>query len=396
MKICIWVTKIFDLGGTKRVVTLLANELVKEHDVTIMTYEDRFREDRTMYHLSEDIKVDFIDNDMFVNRHHTPAFCFRFLVKKLNEQYGIFNKKCFNSLLAEAIFPKKTREKWIAYLNEQNYDIIITTAALSLRLGMMAPELKAKTIGWQHNCYDGYVHVPKVVFWKQECLLQEYLPKLGRYIVLSDYDKRDYKEKLGIDTEVKINPRSFVSEKKCDVGAKRFLMATRFVYAKGLDLMLDSFEEFAKEDDEWELDIIGAGDLFDSVVADAKKRGLDKRVHFIGYTNEPEKYYLGSSVFLLPSRWEGWPMVIMEAFEFGLPVIAYHMGAMDLIIDDEKTGFLPEAFDTHKFAQAMLKLAHDDELRKQMSVNAIEKSGDFAIENAVKDWNGLFSRLTQN
>ena len=56
-------------------------------------------------------------------------------------------------------------------------------------------------------------------------------------------------------------------------------------------------------------------------------------------------------------------MVIMEAFEFGLPVIAYHMGAMDLIIDDGKTGFLPEAFDPHKFAQAMLKLAHDEELR---------------------------------
>lgn len=45
-------------------------------------------------------------------------------------------------------------------------------------------------------------------------------------------------------------------------------------------------------------------------------------------------------------------MVIMEAFEFGLPVIAYHMGAMDLIIEDGKTGFLPEAFDPHKFAQA--------------------------------------------
>ena len=60
MKICIWCTKIFDLGGTKRVVTLLANELVKEHDVTIMIYQDRFKEDRNMYHMSEDIKVDFM------------------------------------------------------------------------------------------------------------------------------------------------------------------------------------------------------------------------------------------------------------------------------------------------------------------------------------------------
>ena len=243
MKICIWCTKIFDLGGTKRVVTLLANELVKEHDVTIMVYQDRFKEDRNMYHMSEDIKVDFIDNNEFVNRHHTPAFCWRYLVQKLNAKYGIFNKEKYNDILADAIFPKKTREKWVKYLNEQNYDIIITTASLSLRLGMLAPELNAKTIGWQHNCYAGYLDVPNVVFWKQECLLQEYLPKLDRYIVLSDYDKRDYKKFLDIDTEVKINPRSFVSERKCDPKSKRFLMATRFVYAKGLDLMMESFEE---------------------------------------------------------------------------------------------------------------------------------------------------------
>ena len=116
MKICIWCTKIFDLGGTKRVVTLLANELVKEHDVTIMVYQDRFKEDRNMYHMSEDIKVDFIDNNEFVNRHHTPAFCWRYLVQKLNAKYGIFNKEKYNDILADAIFPKKTREKWVKYL----------------------------------------------------------------------------------------------------------------------------------------------------------------------------------------------------------------------------------------------------------------------------------------
>ena len=393
MKICIWMTKIFDLGGTKRVVSLLANELVKEHDVTIMTYEDRFAEDRNMYPLSEDSNVEFIDNNHVVNRHHTPAFTKRYLVKKLNDKFGIFNKKSFNNLLAESIFPKKTRDKWVEYLNSMDYDVIITTASLSLRLAMIAPRLKAATIGWQHNCYDGYLHVKPVVFWQQECLLQQYLPNLDRYIVLSKYDQRDYMEKLGIDTEVKINPRSFVSEKKCDVNSKRFLMATRFVYAKGLDLMMESFEEFCKQDKEWELDILGDGALFRQIKEDAKRRHIEDRVHFVGYTNEAEKYYLNSSVFLLPSRWEGWPMVIMEAYEFGLPVIAYHMGNMDLIIDDGKTGYLPEAFDPHKFAQAMLKLAHDDELRQKMSSNAIAKSEDFAIEKAVKEWDDLFERV---
>ena len=97
------------------IVTLLANELVKEHDVTIMVYQDRFKEDRNMYHMSEDIKVDFIDNNEFVNRHHTPAFCWRYLVQKLNAKYGIFNKEKYNDILADAIFPKKTREKWVKY-----------------------------------------------------------------------------------------------------------------------------------------------------------------------------------------------------------------------------------------------------------------------------------------
>lgn len=393
MKICIWITKIFDLGGTKRVVTLLANELVKEHDVTIMVYQDRMKEDRNMYHMSEDIKVDFIDNNEFVNRHKTLANMLRSLVRVGNNKTGFFNKKCFNHVLEEAIFPKKTREKWIEYLNKQDYDIIITTASLSLRLGMIASELNAKTIGWQHNCFSGYLEVPNVVFWKQDKLLQEFLPKLDRYIVLSDYDKRDYKEILGIDTEVKINPRSFVSEQKCDTNSKRFLMATRFVYAKGLDLMMESFEEFCKQDDEWVLDIIGDGALFQNIVADAKKRHIEDRVNFVGFTTEAEKYYLNSSIFLLPSRWEGWPMVIMEAFEFGLPVIAYHMGAMDLIIDDGKTGYLPEAFNTQKFADAMLKLAHNDEIRYQMSRNAIEKSKDFDIDKTVEEWNKLFKSL---
>ena len=358
-----------------------------------MAYQNRFKEDRSMYHLSEDVKVDFIDNNDFVNAHKTPKHFKDAAIKRLNNRSGCFNKSKYNHLLAEAIFPSATRKKWISYLNEQNYDIIIATAALSLRLAILAPYLKAKTIGWQHNCYSGYVDVPGVVFWKQESLLQEYLPQLSRYIVLSEYDQRDYMEKLGIDTEVKINPRSFVSEEKCNPDSKKFLIAARFVKAKGLDLMMKAFQEFCLEDDEWELVIIGDGPLFKKIAMNAIKRRINKRIDFVGYTKEPEKYYLDSSVFLLPSRWEGWPMVIMEAYEFGLPVIAFHTGSMDLIIEDGKTGMLPEAFDTTQFAEAMLKIAHDDELRHEMSRNAIEKSADFDIKYAVADWNDLFRRV---
>ena len=62
--------------------------------------------------------------------------------------------------------------------------------------------------------------------------------------------------------------------------------------------MMQPFEEFCKQDDEWELEIIGDGELWDEILAEARKRHVDKRVHFIGYTNEPEEIHLNSSVFL--------------------------------------------------------------------------------------------------
>ena len=122
MKICIWTSKIFSLGGTKRVVTVLANELLKEHDVTIMVYQDRFKENRNMYHMSEDIDVDFIDNNDFINRHWTPASWFRDTVLDLNNKHGVFNKKRFNHLLANSLYPAKVRNKPIGpKITLQNY-----------------------------------------------------------------------------------------------------------------------------------------------------------------------------------------------------------------------------------------------------------------------------------
>ena len=74
-------------------------------------------------------------------------------------------------------------------------------------------------------------------------------------------------------------------------------------------------------------------------------------------------------------------MVIMEAFEFGLPVIAFHTGAMDLIIDDGKTGYLPEAFDTKKFTDAMLKLA---DIPAEIPAAALKKAQRIHLRQTIK------------
>ena len=285
------------------------------------------------------------------------------------------------------------RKKLAAYINSKNYDVVITSGRIALWLAMMAPYLNCKTIGWQHSTFDAYVNQKGHIFWNQECLLQEYLPKLNAFVVLSPFDKRDYKEKLGIDAVAMSNPRSFTSELKTDCEKKHFLMVTRFEYAKGVDLAVEAFKEFAKYDDEWDLEIVGSGTQFKKIQQLIKKEELVDRIHLYGYSNNPQEFYLNSSILLMPSRWEGWGMTILEGYEFGLPVIAFRVSSMELVIKEGKTGLLADAFDTTQFAQAMLKLSGDDELRKTMHINALEESDCYDIKKIEKDWEQLIETI---
>ena len=393
MKLCIWITKYFEQGGTKRVVTLLANELAKKHDVTLMVYDNRFKEDRDMYHLNEDVHIDFVDINDFVSHRRTPAWFYRGLIRRINRKTGRYNNAEHVDLLSEAIFPKAARERFVEYFNAQGYDYIIATARLSLFLAMLAPDLKAKTIGWQHSCYANYVEGEWSLFWKQEALLQHYIPKLDRYIVLTEYDVAEFKDKLGLEVYAIGNPKSFICEQKSDLSAKQFFVATRLVPRKGLKYLVRAFAEFCKQDQEWTLLIAGDGPKRKDLIKSVWKAKLQERVHFTGATNQVQKYFQQSSVYLMTSQFEGWGLVVIEAFEAGLPVIAFDIPPMDLLITDMEDGILVPHFNTSEYARAMLLLAHDKELRDSMGQKAIQKAKLYSIEEIAKIWDNMFLSL---
>ena len=394
MKICFWLTAYFALGGTKRVVTLIANELVKRHDITIMCHQSRHKEDRSMYGLDPAVKIDYVNLYEFVDlRQMNAENIHRKLIREINDKTGFYNTDSRKEKLAEAIFPLESRKRYANYVNAQGYDVVIAAGRMGLWLAMMSPFLKCKTVGWQHSNFDGYLHVKKILFWKKEALLQEYLPRLDAYVVLTRYDQQDYLEKLNIQSVVMTNPRTFVSDEKSNVMAKKFLMVTRFEYVKGLDLAIKAFQKFAESDQEWEFDIVGNGTLFNQVNKEINDLGLSERIHLLGYSNQVKDYYLNSSILLFPSRWEGWGMVVVEANEFGVPVIAFNVRPMDLTIKNRETGLLVEPFDTDKYAEAMLELAHNDELRKNMSAKAIEQNKQYDIAKIGLNWEELLGGL---
>ncbi len=392
MKVCIFTRSIFKLGGTKRVITMVANEMAKEHEVTLVTFDDPELENRKMYGLGENIQVEFVDSSQYKDNKFSVGGLFRTACKVLNNWTGIFDRGS-GEFIKYLFYPKHVRKRYIEFFNSKDYDVIITTAGLILLLAAISKDVKAKTVGWQHNCFDAYVNQQSTLFWKKNSFLRTYIPKMDRFVVLNHYDADEYKKQMDIDCTVIGNARSFVSEKKSDCTAKKFFAAARFVEAKGLDLLLRSFSLFCEKNKDWKLVIAGDGEDRLAAVDLAWRLGIQNRIEFTGIVDNVQDYYLDSSVYLLSSKWEGWGLVVIEAFEMGVPVIAYDIVPIDVLITNGEDGFIIEQFKYTKFAAAMTKLANDEALRKRMSQKAIKKAEQFSIENIYGLWHDMLKSM---
>lgn len=389
--ICFLVTNIFDLGGVQRVVSVLSNELIKTYNVDIVCVAKNVIEDRTVYNLNKDITVhikpDLLDKNIF-------ARIYSRFIREINSRSKIFeNKKNLNYLI-NIYYPKKHQERLIKFINSKDYDIVIGVEGyLSIILGIIAPKINPKTIGWQHNSFDAYLKNKNRYYWKQNEIFKRFIPQLDRYVVLTNHDKEMFVKNLGIKSNVIYNPKSFTSNLKSSVNNQRFLAAGRFTYQKGFDLLVESFYEFSKHNSEWKLVLVGEGEDRDKIKSLIENYGLQDRISIEPFTNNIQKYFLNSSGLLLSSRWEGMPMIVLESMELGVPIISYKISSSKELIENNVDGILVNKFDTKEFAQAMIKLANSYELRKEMSCNAINKSKSFQIDVISLKWKEIFYEL---
>jgi len=108
--------------------------------------------------------------------------------------------------------------------------------------------------------------------------------------------------------------------KRFDKGGVCYIASGRLTYQKGFDLLLYWFSQL--EDKRSTLTILGDGVLKDELLRETESFKIQNRVKFIGYCDNPWKWYAGADVFLLSSRWEGMPNAALESLTCGTPVIA--------------------------------------------------------------------------
>jgi glycosyltransferase involved in cell wall biosynthesis len=144
----------------------------------------------------------------------------------------------------------------------------------------------------------------------------------------------------------------------------------------------------------WQIDIFGKIDSAESYVKMAKEMNLSDSVLFHQPVKNIQGKYSEASVFVLPSRYEGFGMVLIEAMASGVPCISYDCpyGPSD-IISDGIDGFLVDNGDIKGFSQKMSILMGDAALRKKMGVNARKKAKTFSVEAIMPVWDRLFKQL---
>ncbi len=180
-------------------------------------------------------------------------------------------------------------------------------------------------------------------------------------------------------------------------GVRRIVAVGRLVEQKGFDLLVDAFSEVASAFPDWSLTIHGEGPERERLQERIDKREMQGAIRLAGVTRRPGEWIEGASVFVLSSRYEGFPNVLIEAMAAGIPVIATRcdFGPGD-IVGDGVSGLLVAVDDVDALAAALRRMMADAELRASLPPSGRLAVARFSTEAIMSQWDTCFRRALRD
>lgn len=379
-KIVICTPALYSAGGVERMMSVKANYFADmlNYDVNIIVTEGKGCD--SFFYLSD--KVNIINFELnFEELWHVS-----------------FLKKLFLFLRKQTIYKKLLKKELIKI----NPDFTISTLRREINFisDIKDGSIKIGELHVNRSNYRNYderkFNVVKKVFtllWMKS--LVRHLKQLDKMVVLTDCALNDWPE---LNNVVKIpDPLPFKMGEISNLSQKRIISVGRYAYDKGNDLLLQVWKIVEGKIPGWYLDVFGNG-IREPYISQMQYLGIDSsRCHLYGPTLDVKNEYLKSSVFVLPSRFEGFGLVLIEAMACGLPVIAFDCeNGPRSIITDGVDGFLIPPFDIEAYVDKVLLLIQNEALRKLMGENARKTAAQYDIEIIGQQWKKMFDELMQN
>lgn len=357
MKILI-VNDQFERGGAARVAAILCNGLfVKGYEVVVATDSINYE---TKYSINSNVRILQIQSKSNTGRFRRWTAC------------------------------SKTIRK---YIQQENPDIIIAIQSLMFLVVWIANiGLGKKIIAADHTSFNIKSH-PLLDFIRYH--LYRYADALS---ILTKKDEKLLGNKFP-HKKVIYNPLPFpiLSEPVCR--RQHILCVGRLEswYIKGFDIILDIWKQIEANFPEWKLVIAGSGDAestqgMKNMISD---RGLINRVDLLGQVDNMRLLYQQSSVFVLSSRVEGFPMGLMEAMSQGCACVAFSVYGAIKEMMSVNSGIIIDDGDIDGLKNAIIRVLENDSLRNLYAHNAITEISQFSEDRFIQSWDVLLNDVVK-
>ena len=343
-------------GGAERVMTSMANHWIREgHYVSILTYEQPAAD--SYYDLDQRIKVIRLDLEDY------PS----------STMQGIWQTGRRILALRRALRELHPNIA-IAFLTRVNIATVL--AATGQRVPVIVSERNhpdRQHLNW---------------FWRW--LRDRTYRKAASIVCQTDGARACYPPSLQEGAKVIANPLRPIRRAKAPLAKRELVAVGRLTKQKGFDLLLRAFADITDDHPSWTLTIWGEGTERPKLEFLCKKLGLADNVRLPGVTAGHGDWVDQAGLFVLSSRYEGLPNVLLEAMAAGLPVVAFDcpLGPADLI-DHGQNGILVPPEDVPTLAKSLAALMSDETERARLARNAEGITKNYQLETIMAKWSRL-------
>ncbi len=353
--ICFLIGDINHSGGTERVTTLIANTLnEKQNNIFVLSLSNG---DKPFFELNKDIHVDALFKEKVSMKKH-----FFRCVKRVRK-----------------------------FLIENKIDTLIVVDSISCVFTVPAcMGIKIRHICWEH--FNLRVNLGSSFRSLGRWMAARWCDKI---VTLTERDKQFWEDEFklkGTDQVIAIpNPSPYSLQNNIPhLSNKTILCVGRLTYQKGFDLLIEAWSQVAHELTGWQILIVGGGEDEKMLKSMADQKNVSDSLIFLGQQKNMDQFYRQASFFCMSSRFEGLPMVLLEAQSYGLPIVSFDCDTGPAeIITHGNNGYLVECFDTNDLSFYLKKIISDQNEFNKLIENSFDNIKKFQIEGISIVWDNL-------